>query len=101
MRNIKRFKKSVSAGLNEILILLILYKSPHPLYGYQILQFIARYSEGKIKLRHNVVYTILNKLEKGGYIRSRWASSDDGVHRRKYYSLTVRGESYLKKILRI
>ena len=95
---VSKFNKALSAGIYELMILLLLKKNPTPMYSYQIMKRLQKISNGKIKIRHNVVYTILNKLERSGFVTEKQVQVGTAV--RKYYTITIKGEAYLEKILK-
>jgi PadR family transcriptional regulator PadR len=65
-------------------------------YGYEINQRIFKQSNQLFSLTEATLYTSFKRLEKDGYIVSYWK---DGINQvpRKYYSITVLGQDYLKK----
>lgn len=67
-------------------------------YGYDILKEIELKSEGQYKLKQPTLYNQLKRLEKQGLISSYEGDPDDtGGGRRRYYSLTAEGRSFLEK----
>ena len=67
-------------------------------YGYDILKEIELKSEGQYKLKQPTLYNQLKRLEKQGLISSYDGDPDDtGGGRRRYYSLTAEGRSFLEK----
>ncbi len=67
-------------------------------YGYDILKEIETKSEGQYKLKQPTLYNQLKRLEKQGLISSYDGDPDDtGGGRRRYYSLTAEGRSFLEK----
>ena len=67
-------------------------------YGYDILKEIEQKSEGQYKLKQPTLYNQLKRLEKQGLISSYEGDPDDtGGGRRRYYSLTAEGRSFLEK----
>lgn len=67
-------------------------------YGYDILKEIEVKSEGQYKLKQPTLYNQLKRLEKQGLISSYDGDPDDtGGGRRRYYSLTAEGRSFLEK----
>jgi len=59
-------------------------------YGYAILQQVRELSGGGMQWTDGMLYPVLHRLERNGYIRGRWGKSETG-RRRKYYSITEQG----------
>jgi PadR family transcriptional regulator PadR len=75
------------AGLPELLILRLL--QDQEMYGYEIVQAIARRTGGAVAPGEGVVYPLLRALETDGDLRSRTAPA--GGRTRVYYTLTSKG----------
>lgn len=65
-------------------------------YGYDILALLEK--EGFSDLQEGTLYPILARLEKRGAIQCRIGASPYGP-RRRYYSITLEGQIYLKQFL--
>jgi PadR family transcriptional regulator PadR len=63
-------------------------------YGYAILQRVSALSGGQLKWTDGMLYPVLHRLERLGYIQARWGASESG-RRRRYYRLTKEGRSAL------
>lgn len=63
-------------------------------YGYQIVQKVKKFSDGGIELSDGMLYPVLHRLEKEGFISSEWKISDEN-RMRKYYRLTEAGKKEL------
>ena len=63
-------------------------------YGYAILQRVRELSAGRMEWTDGMLYPVLHRLERLGYIKSRWAVAESG-RRRKYYSITTEGRTRL------
>ncbi len=76
---------------NEELLLTAL-SGGSELYGLQILKLIEKASDGEVIINYGSLYPLLKKLEKKGYVKSRWEdnSSRQGP-RRRYYRVTETG----------
>lgn len=59
-------------------------------YGYAILRRINELSGGELEWTEGLLYPLLHRLERLGYVASSWQSVT-GERRRKYYSITSRG----------
>jgi DNA-binding PadR family transcriptional regulator len=85
--------KALIAASTKPMILTILSNGEN--YGYQIIQSIKRISGGKLEWSDGMLYPVLHRLEKDGFIRSQWKISEEG-RRRKYYSITDLGKKELE-----
>ena len=65
-------------------------------YGYEICREIEVKSEGSYVLKQPTLYSCLKRLESQGYITSYLGEISNGG-RRRYYSLTEKGEEYLER----
>jgi PadR family transcriptional regulator PadR len=63
------------------------------LYGYAIVEALARTKGTALHLGQSTVYPMLYNLEAKGLVKSRWDES--GARPRKYYALTRAGKSRL------
>ncbi len=70
------------------------------LYGLQIIKAIEEASGGKRKLGVGSLYPTLHRLEKKGFIQSKWGDDhpeERGGARRKYYEITGLGRRVLRE----
>lgn len=63
-------------------------------YGYAIIKRVDELSRGELKWTDGMLYPVLHRLERNGYVKSSWGQSETG-RRRKYYRLTDSGSSEL------
>ena len=63
-------------------------------YGYAILQRIAELSGGELEWSDGMLYPLLHRLEKLGYVDSSWQAMGPGRPRR-HYRLSAEGRSVL------
>jgi PadR family transcriptional regulator, regulatory protein PadR len=63
-------------------------------YGYAILKRIRDLSGGEIEWTDGMLYPLLHRLHRLGYVTADWRSSPEG-RRRKYYAITTDGRSEL------
>ena len=63
-------------------------------YGYAILQQVKELSEGRMEWTDGMLYPVLHRLERLGYIEARWEVAESG-RRRKYYRITSQGRTQL------
>jgi PadR family transcriptional regulator PadR len=66
-----------------------------PLHGYRIARRIEQISGNQLALNQGTLYPALMKLEKAGWISSRWGTSESG-RRVKLYALTRAGRKQLR-----
>ena len=63
-------------------------------YGYALLKRVAELSGGQLRWTDGMLYPVLHRLERHGYIAGRWGESETG-RRRKYYGITAAGRAAL------
>jgi DNA-binding PadR family transcriptional regulator len=63
-------------------------------YGYAILQRVRELSGGRMEWTDGMLYPVLHRLERLGYVKARWVVAENG-RRRKYYGITAEGEAQL------
>ena len=63
-------------------------------YGYAILKRVSELSAVELQWTDGMLYPVLHRLERQGYIKGKWGTSDTN-RRRKYYHLTRRGQAQL------
>ena len=59
-------------------------------YGYAILKRVHKLSGGKLQWTDGMLYPVLHRLERNGYVEASWGKSETG-RRRKYYRITPDG----------
>jgi PadR family transcriptional regulator PadR len=59
-------------------------------YGYAILRRINELSDGELDWTEGLLYPLLHRLERLGYVQPSWQSVT-GQRRRKYYRITDQG----------
>lgn len=88
--------KNLAAASTKPMILAILRGGEN--YGYQIIQRVKEMSGGEMEWADGMLYPVLHKLAKDGYVSTSWKISSEG-RRRKYYKLTELGRAELNKEL--
>jgi PadR family transcriptional regulator PadR len=63
-------------------------------YGYAIIKRVDELSGGKLQWTDGMLYPVLHRLERNGFVEAQWGRSESG-RRRKYYRLTDRGTAEL------
>lgn len=84
--------KTLTAASTKPIILAILKKGKS--YGYSIIREIKEISGGNLEWSDGMLYPVLHRMEKEGFIKSEWALSD-GPRPRKYYEITKKGKQEL------
>jgi len=85
-------KSDLLQGTLDMLILKTLEAGAS--HGWGISQRIQEISEEVLQVNQGSLYPALHRLERQGWIRSEWGTSDNN-RRAKYYVLTGDGESQL------
>jgi DNA-binding PadR family transcriptional regulator len=63
-------------------------------YGYQIIQRVKDLSGGELEWSDKMLYPVLHRMQKEGFLVSRWKISEEGRMRR-YYAITDKGRKEL------
>ena len=87
-----RIDKDLVAASATPLVLGIL--SDGDLYGYAILKRVSELSGGGMQWTDGMLYPLLHRLERLGYVSSSWGTSEAG-RRRKHYAITPTGRDAL------
>jgi DNA-binding PadR family transcriptional regulator len=86
--------KDLVAAMATPLVLAILAEGTS--YGYAILKRVRELSAGEVEWTDGMLYPLLHRLERLGYIRAEWGVSPEG-RRRRYYQATETGRSQLEE----
>jgi PadR family transcriptional regulator PadR len=65
-------------------------------YGYAILKQVNELSAGDMTWTDGMLYPLLHRLERLGYIQASWRVADSG-RRRKHYAITASGVQALSE----
>lgn len=63
-------------------------------YGYAILKRVRELSGGELNWTDGMLYPLLHRLHRLGYVTTEWRTPSQG-RRRKYYAITKEGRSAL------
>jgi len=85
--------KDLTAASSTPIILAILAQGES--YGYAILQRVREISDGNLQWTDGMLYPVLHRLERLGYIQARWELPGTG-RRRKYYGISRQGLEQLE-----
>ncbi|MGI6083516.1 MAG: PadR family transcriptional regulator [Limnochordia bacterium] len=87
-----QINKDLIAASSTPIVLAILAEGDS--YGYAILKRVRELSGGRMEWTDGMLYPVLHRFERRGYIEARWEVSESG-RRRKYYRLTPDGRAQL------
>ena len=87
-----RIDKDLVAASATPLVLGILVEGD--LYGYAIIKRVSELSGGGMQWTDGMLYPLLHRLERLGYVSSSWGTSEAG-RRRKHYAITPTGRKAL------
>ena len=81
-------KADLLQGTLDLIVLRLLHAGPAN--GWQITQNIQVVSNGALDVNYGSVYPALRRLEAAGYVKARWAVSENN-RRARFYELTAAG----------
>jgi DNA-binding PadR family transcriptional regulator len=84
--------KDLIAASSTPIVLAILAEADS--YGYAILQRVRELSGGRLAWTDGMLYPVLHRLSRLGYVEARWEVAQTG-RRRKYYRITPQGLAQL------
>lgn len=84
--------KDLIAASSTPIVLAILAEADS--YGYAILGRVRELSAGGIEWTDGMLYPVLHRLERLGFVEARWELAETG-RRRKYYAITTQGRAQL------
>jgi PadR family transcriptional regulator PadR len=84
-----RFESQLLKGVAPVVVLQILY-------GWELSQAIEQRSGDILTLGKGTLYPLLYNLEAKKLVRGKWETTDSG-RKRRYYSITSRGEEDLAR----
>jgi PadR family transcriptional regulator, regulatory protein PadR len=84
--------KDLIAASSTPIVLAILAEEDS--YGYAILMRVRELSGGRMEWTDGMLYPVLHRLERLGYVEARWEVAESG-RRRKYYRITSEGRAQL------
>src|SRR5215470_5458606 len=79
-------------GTLDLLILKTVALEPQ--HGWAISERVQQISRGALQIQQGALYPALHRLERRGWIRARWGTSENN-RRAKYYELTASGRRQL------
>ncbi len=90
----KKPSKELTAAISVPMVLSILSQGES--YGYDIIQKVQTFSDGRLEWTDGMLYPVLHKLEKKGLIYSEWRTAENG-RKRKYYRINEKGLAHLQE----
>jgi PadR family transcriptional regulator len=85
--------KELVAASTVPLVLSVLLKGDS--YGYQLIQTVREWSDGKIEWTEGMLYPVLHWMERENLIESEWRTAEDSSRRRLYYRIRKEGRRAL------
>jgi PadR family transcriptional regulator, regulatory protein PadR len=87
-----RIERELMRGAGPAAVLKLLESGER--YGYQLVELLARRTDGVLDMGQSTLYPLLYNLEAKGLIEGVWRSAESG-RQRKYYRLTSKGRRRL------
>ena len=87
-----RIDKELVAASATPLVLAILAEEES--YGYAILRWVRELSDGELEWTDGMLYPLLHRLHRLGYVTTQWRTPPEG-RRRRYYMITDAGRAAL------
>jgi PadR family transcriptional regulator, regulatory protein PadR len=88
-------KSEVMYGTLDLLVLRTL-DALGPQHGYAIAHRIEQVSRDVLRLNQGTLYPAMMRLENGGWIRSKWGTTENN-RKARYYSITGAGRKRLQQ----
>lgn len=89
-----QIEKDLVAASSTPLVLAILAESES--YGYAILKRVRELSDGELDWTDGMLYPLLHRLHRLGYVTTEWRTPPEG-RRRRYYAITPAGLAALEE----
>jgi DNA-binding PadR family transcriptional regulator len=87
-----KIDKDLVAASATPLVLAILAEGES--YGYAILKRVRELSDGELQWTDGMLYPLLHRLDRLGYVTKEWRTATEG-RRRRYYAITDEGHAAL------
>ena len=87
-----KIDKDLVAASATPLVLAILAEGES--YGYAILKRVRELSDGELEWTDGMLYPLLHRLHRLGYVTTEWRTPPEG-RRRRYYAITDEGHAAL------
>lgn len=91
-----RVERELMRGAGPVAVLKLL-QDRGEMYGYELVEALARQSDGVLAMGQSTLYPLLYNLQAKGLVKAHWRSAEVGgaARDRKYYTLTDRGRTRL------
>lgn len=90
----KNTRQELLKGTLDMLVLQsVTHGSRH---GYGVARWIEEKTEGALVIEEGSLYPALYRMEKRGWVESRWGTSENN-RRARYYEITGRGRKQLRE----
>ena len=86
-----KVERELMRGAGPVAVLKLLERQE--MYGYELVESLARHSDGVLAMGQSTLYPLLYGLEAKGLIEGAWRSGEG--RDRKYYRLTEKGRKRL------
>ena len=93
MYSVSMIPKDLVAASSKPLVLSILGEGES--YGYEIIQKVRQLSGEQLEWTDGMLYPVLHRMERNGWIKARWVEVENG-RKRKYYSIKRDGKKALE-----
>lgn len=87
-----RIERELMRGAGPVAVLKLLERGE--MYGYELVEALAKRTEGVLGMGQSTLYPLLYNLEAKGLVKGVWREADSGRDR-KYYRLTNKGKRKL------
>ncbi len=91
--NLDSWHEQLRRGTLDLAILSAV--SPGPRYGLEIIRHLEAFTD--LVVTEGTIYPILGRLTRDGLLDSAWTT--EGIHPRKYYRLTRKGQRALAEMI--
>lgn len=88
-----RVERELMRGAGPVAVLKLLDRKGE-MYGYELVDALAKQSGGVLAMGQSTLYPLLYNLESKGLIRADWRDKE-AARARKYYALTEKGRGRL------
>ena len=92
-----KIERELMRGAGPTAVLKLL--SSRAMYGYELVEALAKQSDGVLAMGQSTLYPMLYNLESKGLIEADWRDAPNG-RERKYYELTKKGKAKLREDLK-
>ncbi len=87
----RQVDSKASPPLTETSFYILLSLKDGQRHGYEMIQWVRKFTNGEVELQGGTVYNCLLRMEREGLVRLTLEEN-----RRKYYALTKQGETVLR-----